>query len=455
MIVPVLPSSLGERFPAGFRFGTATSATAIEGASAPHERGRHVWDTFAAIPGHVLDGSRPDTTCDHVHRYVEDLDLLRALGAPAYRFSVAWPRVLPEGRGPVNAAGLDFYDRLVDGLLERGIEPTAVLHHWDLPQALEDRGGWTVRETIEAFGEYADLLGARLADRVAHWIPFHEPMSIAVLGYGIGEHAPGRRLVFDALPAAHHMLLAHGRAVTALRAHGAPSIGTSNGHSPIWPASLDDADIAAAKLFDAIWNGIPLDSLLLGRYPADLMPVLEHAVLPGDMEAIRQPLDFYGLSFYGAHRIEASPPDAPAPMRLAEIGGYERTDSGWAVVPESLTDWLVTATRRYRAVLPPLVVTECGAGYTYEPDERGVVEDVKRIDYLASHLGAVADAIAAGADVRGFFVWSLLDCWEWDDGYVTPYGLVHVDHSTQVRTPKASFGWYRDVVVGNRRRLAG
>lgn len=451
----MLPSSLGERFPAGFRFGTATSATAVEGASGADERGRHIWDTFAATPGHILDGSRPDTTCDHLRRYVEDLDLLQRLGAPAYRFSVAWPRVRPDGRGPVNAAGLDFYDRLVDGLLERGIEPTVVLHHWDLPQALEDRGGWANRDTIELFADYAQVVGERLVDRVSHWIPFHEPMSVAVLGYGIGEHAPGHQLVFDSLPIAHHMLVAHGRAVAVLRELGATSIGTSNGHSPIWPATLDDADIAAAKLFDAIWNGIPLDSMLLGRYPADLLPVIEDAILPGDMETIRQPLDFYGVSFWGAHRIEASPPDAPAPMRLAEIVRYERTDSGWAVVPESLTDWLLTASQRYHAVLPPLVVTECGAAYTYEPDADGVIDDVKRIDYLASHLAATADAIAGGADVRGFYVWTLLDCWEWDDGLLTPYGLVHVDHTTQVRTPKASFAWYRDVVEGNRARLAG
>jgi beta-glucosidase len=443
---------LAERFPAGFRFGTATSACAIEGASL--ERGKNIWDTFAETPGHIVDGSTPAEACDHVHRYAEDLDLLQRLGAPAYRFSVSWTRVLPEGRGRVDQRGLDFYDRLVDGLVERGIEPTAMLYHFDFPQALEDRGGWADRATADAFAEYADIVGERIGDRVAHWIPMHEPTSVAVLGYGIGEHAPGHDLVFDALPIAHHLLLAHGRAVEVLRGLGARSIGCSNGHAPIWPASLNDADLAAAKLFDAIWNGVALEGMLHGRYPVDLMPVMEEVIEPGDMATISQPLDFYGVSYYGAHRIRAAEPGGHAPIALAEIVGHDRTDSGWAVVPDALTDWLTTAGERYLGVLPPLVVTECGAAYSEEMDAAGEFRDEQRIDYLARHLNAVADAIARGADVRAFYAWSLLDCWEWDDGFVTPYGLVHVDHHTQVRTPKASFAWYRDLVLGFGRRMA-
>ncbi|GAB3854958.1 GH1 family beta-glucosidase [Nocardioides maradonensis] len=448
----MLSSVRTERFPAGFRFGTATSACSVEGASG--ERGRTIWDTFAATPGHIIDGSTPDVACDHVHRSVEDLDLLRELGASSYRFSIAWSRVLPEGRGPVSRPGLDFYDRLVDGLLERGIEPMALLHHFDLPQALEDRGGWANRASADAFEEYAAVVGERLVDRVAHWVPMHEPTTVVIQGYGVGEHAPGHRLIFDAVPLAHHLLLAHGRAVGVLRGLGARSIGSSNGHAPIWPASLDDADIAASKLFDAIWNGIALEGMLRGRYPADLAPVMEEVILPGDMETISRPLDFYGVSYYGAHRIRAADPGAPTPIELAEIVGYDRTDSGWAVVPEGLTDWLTATGERYPGLLPPLVVTECGASYNDVLGPAGEVQDDARIAYLAAHLEAVADAIARGADVRGFFVWSLLDCWEWDDGFVTPYGLVHVDHGTQVRTPKASFGWYRGLVAEHRRRMA-
>ncbi|GAB4008675.1 glycoside hydrolase family 1 protein [Nocardioides ultimimeridianus] len=442
-----------ERFPAGFRFGTATSASLVEGAS--DERGRTIWDTFAETPGHIIDGSTPAVTCDHVHRYAEDLDLLRELGAPSYRFSVAWSRVLPEGRGRVSASGLDFYDRLVDGLLERGIEPTALLHHFDVPQALDDRGGWADRASVDAFEEYAGVVGERLVDRVAHWIPMHEPTSVVILGYGIGQHAPGHQLVFDAVPIAHHLLLAHGRAVGALRGLGARSVGCSNGHAPIWPASLDDADLAASKLFDAIWNGIALEGMLHGRYPGDLMPVMEEVVQPGDMDTISQPLDFYGVSYYGAHRIRAADPGSPSPIELAEIVGYDRTDSGWAVVPEALTDWLTATAERYPDVLPPVVVTECGASYADEPDASGAIRDDARITYLASHVNAVGDAIARGVDVRGFFVWGLLDGWEWDDGFLTPYGLVHVDHRTQVRTPKESFAWYRALVGEHRRRRVG
>ncbi|MCL2543990.1 MAG: family 1 glycosylhydrolase [Nocardioidaceae bacterium] len=449
------PFTLGERFPAGFRFGTATSAAAVEGASAPDERGRHVWDTFAEVPGNILDGSTPEVAADHLNRYVEDLDLLGGLGAPSYRFSVSWPRVRPTGSGAINAAGLDFYDRLVDGLLERGIEPTVVLHHWDLPQALDDRGGWADRDTIERFGEYAAVVGERLVDRVAHWIPIHEPMSVAILGYGIGQHAPGHKLVFDCLPVGHHLLTAHGRAASVLRDLGATSVGCSNGHGPIWPASLRDADVAASKLFDAILNGVALEGMLLGRYPSDLMPVIEEAIEPGDLDVVSAPLDFYGISYYGAHRIGAAPPGADAPIALLEISGRERTASGWAVVPEALTDWMRVTTDRFGDALPPLVVTECGASYTYEPDAEGRIEDPKRIDYLRSHLGAVADAIDLGVDVRGFFVWSLLDCWEWDDGFMTPYGLVHVDRATQARTPKASYSWFAEVVAAHGRRVAG
>jgi beta-glucosidase len=453
-IVPVQAGTLGGRFPSSFRFGTVTAAPAVEGASGPLERGRHIWDTYADAPGAVLDGSTPAVACDHVHRYAEDLDLVQGLGARAYRFTVSWPRVQPEGRGRVSAAGLGFYDRLVDGLLERGIEPTVELYHWDLPQAVEDAGGWRSRDTVELFADYARTVADRLADRVAHWVPVHRPMSVAVLGYGLGTHAPGHRMLFDSLRVGHHLMLAHGRAVLELRAAGATSVGSTNGHSPIWPATLDDADVAASKLFHSIWNEIPLDAMLRGTYPADLAGVLADVVRPGDLQVVRQPLDFYGISFYGPHRVQAAAPDTPVPIQVVEIGGHPRTDNGWAVVPRSLTDLLVSISEKYADVLPPLVIAECGAAYNVEPDEGGVIRDDARIDYLGLHLSAVADAMDAGVDVRGFFVRSLLDGWEWNDGLVTAYGLVHVDHGTQVRTPKASYSWFREVVEAHRAGLA-
>jgi len=448
--VPVRPQTLGGRFPQGFRFGTVTAASAVEGASAPSERGRHVWDTYAATPGHVIDGSTGEVASDHVRHLARDLDLIGGLGAPAYRFSIAWTRVLPEGRGRVNAAGLDFYDRLVDGLLARGVDPVAVLHHWDLPQALEDDGGWLSRATVEAFAEYAGVVADRLADRVGSWIPIAEPAAEALLGYGLGEHAPGRRLVFGSLPAVHHLLLAHGRAVQVLRAAGAPSIGCVNAHAPVWPASTAEEDIAASKLFDSLWNLILLEPMLLGRYPADLAPIFDTLVEPGDLETISQPLDFYGISYYGPHRIGAASEGSDSPIARLEVAGYDRTASGWPVVPNALGDWLGMATARYADLLPPLVVAECGAAFADEVGPDGVVDDAARIAFLAAHLGSVADAIAAGADVRGFWVWSLLDGWEWDDGLVTPFGLVHVDHATQVRTPKRSYEWFREVVADHR-----
>jgi beta-glucosidase len=444
------PDDLAARFPAGFRFGTATAAQQIEGASTEDGLGPSIWDTYAAQPGRISDATTADVTCDHFHRYPEDVALLRELGAPSYRFSIAWPRIQPTGRGPANPKGLEFYDRLLDSVLEAGIAPLVTLHHWDLPQGLEDDGGWLNRDTALRFGEYAALVGDRLADRVPAWVPMSEPAVVAYLGYGIGEHAPGRELLFDSLPAAHHMLLGHGLAVGALRAAGAKEIGCAHNHAPMWPASDDPADVGATKLFDALWNGVFLEGTLLGRYPQDLMPLLEELIEPGDLATIRQPLDFYGINYYSPLRIAAADETSPSPFELAEVLGRPYTDSGWAIVPEALQEWLITTRARYRAAMPPIVITECGASYQVEPEADGTVDDQCRIDFLAAHLDAVANAIARGVDVRGFYVWSLLDCWEWEDGLSARYGLVHVDHDTQERRPKASFQWYGDLVAAHR-----
>ncbi|HWM72148.1 MAG TPA: GH1 family beta-glucosidase [Nocardioides sp.] len=439
------------QLPPGFRFGTSTSAYQIEGAADEDGKGPSIWDTFAAQPGRINDGSTGAIACDHYHRMDEDVELMRRLGVTGYRFSIAWPRIQPTGRGTPNSAGLDFYDRLIDRLLAAGVHPMATLYHWDLPQALEDDGGWLNRETIERFAEYAAIVGERYADRVEHWVPVNEPNVVTLMGYAIGIHAPGRKLLFEALPVAHHTLMAHGRAAIALRAAGATSVGCANNHAPMWPASDDAADVGATKLFDALWNGLFLEPMLLGRYPADLMPVLEHVIRPGDMATIRQPLDFYGVNYYNPMRIAAADEDAELPFDLVELVGYPTTDFGWPVVPDALREWLIMFRARFRAALPPIYVTESGASFGMGPDADGVVDDQPRIDYLDAHLRAVTEAVQRGVDVRGYYVWSLMDNFEWAEGFAQRFGLVHVDFETQVRTPKRSYGWYADLIAAQTR----
>lgn len=448
-------AALAGRFPPGFRFGTVTSATQVEGSADQGGRGPSIWDTWSAVPGRILDGSTPAVASDHYRRHSEDVALLARLGASSYRFSVSWSRVQPTGRGAVNAEGLDFYDRLVDELLESGVAPMATLLHHDLPQALEDDGGWLHPDTAERFAEYAAVVGDALADRVQDWVPISEPAVMTLRGYGWGDRAPGRRLLFDGLWAAQHALLGHGRAVVALRASGAERVGCANNHAPMWPASDDPADVGVTKLFDALWNGLFLEPMVLGRYPADLAPLLEDVVQPGDLATIRQPLDFYGINYYSPVRVAAAAPDGvegsdDAMFRFLEVLGHDRTDNGWAIVPEALQEWLIMTRARYRAALPPFVITEAGAALAGQTGPDGVIDDQERIDYLTTHLEAVANAIARGVDVRGFHVWSLLDSWEWTDGFVPRYGLVNVDHETQERRPKRSFAWYAELVAAHR-----
>ena len=432
--------------PPGFRFGASTASYQIEGAAAEDGKGPSIWDTFSHQPGTIADGSNGDVACDHYHRLDEDLDLMARLGLGGYRFSISWPRVQPEGSGQANSKGLDFYERLVDGLLARGIQPMATLYHWDLPQALEDEGGWLNRDTVDRFAEYAGLVAERLADRVEHWIPVNEPNVVTMLGYGVGTHAPGRALLFDGLPAAHNLLLGHGRAAIALRAAGAGSVGCANNHAPMWPASDDEADVGASKLFDALWNGMFAEPMLFGRYPHDLLPLLDPVIQAGDMATIRQPLDFYGVNYYNPIRIAAAEEDSPVPFEQLSIVGYPTTDFGRPVVPDSLREWLITLRARYRAALPPIIITESGCSYATGPDANGVVDDQDRIDYLDAHLRAVAVAVRAGVDVRGYYTWSLMDNFEWAEGYTQRFGLVYVDYETQARIPKRSFDWYAETI---------
>ncbi|HWC79921.1 MAG TPA: GH1 family beta-glucosidase [Pseudonocardiaceae bacterium] len=436
-----LPSGL----PARFLWGVSTSAYQIEGAVTADGRGQSVWDTFCATPGKIADGSTGDVACDHYHRYPQDIALMRELGIAAYRFSVAWPRIQPEGTGPVNPAGLDFYDRLVDQLCAADIAPVCTLFHWDTPQPLEDAGGWLSRDTALRFAEYAAIVGEALADRVAMWIPVNEPMVQTVYGYAIGEYAPGQTLLYGALPAAHHLNLGHGLAVRALRAAGAERIGTANHHSPIWPRTGAPADRAAATELDALVNGCFADPVLLGRYPEQL-----HAHLPAefaeDLPVIAAPIDFYGVNYYEPQAAAAPSPGSPLPFDLAPIEGYPRTSNDSVIVPAGLTEFLVALRRRIGPALPPVYLTENGCAGIDEPDAGGAIPDTHRIEFHTAHLAALAEAIAAGVDVRGYFVWSLLDNFEWSKGYGARFGLVHVDYSTQVRTPKNSYRWYQRLI---------
>ncbi|MEV0593923.1 GH1 family beta-glucosidase [Nonomuraea cavernae] len=429
-----------------FLWGTATAAYQIEGAVAEDGRGVSIWDTFAHEPGRVRDGHTGDVACDHYHRWREDLGLMTDLGVNAYRFSIAWPRIQPEGAGPANPAGLGFYERLVDGLLAAGITPVPTLFHWDLPQALEDRGGWLERDTAERFAEYAGLVAERLADRVPMWITLNEPFVHMAFGYGMGAHAPGRALLLDALPVAHHQLLGHGLAVRALRAAGAGQVLITNNCTPVWPASGSEEDLAAAVAYDALHNRLFNDPILLGSYPDLSAYGTEVEVRDGDLATISAPLDGLGINYYNPTRI-AAPTGDGLPFSDVGVTGYPTTAFGWPVVPDGLRELLTGLRERYGAALPPVYVTENGCSQPDELTPAGV-DDQARIAYLDGHIDAVGRARQEGVDVRGYFVWSLLDNFEWAEGYHQRFGLVHVDFATQRRTPKASYHWLR-------RRLAG
>ncbi|MET9894809.1 GH1 family beta-glucosidase [Streptomyces sp. NPDC006465] len=427
------------QFPPGFLWGVSTSAHQIEGAA--DERAPSVWDAFTAEPGHVKDGSTAAVACDHFHRYPEDVALLAGLGVDAYRFSVSWPRVNSPG-------GLDFYDRLVDSLCAADIRPVPTLFHWDLPAELD----WTDRDTAERFAEYAAVVAARLGDRVKKWITLNEPAEHTLLGHALGAHAPGKQLLFDALPVAHHQLLAHGLAVRALRAAGAGDIGIANSHGPTWAASDRTEDVEAADFYDLLLNRLFADPVLLGRYPEGI-----GELMPGDVESdlkiIGEPVDWYGINYYqptkvgapeGAE-IEFSGLTLPAelPFTVKELEGYPVTDFGWPVVPEALTELLVGFHERYGDRLPPVVITENGCSYDG-------IDDQERIAFLDGHVRALHRASEQGVDVRGYFVWSLMDNFEWAEGYARRFGLVHVDYDTLERTPKASYGWLRDALRAQR-----
>jgi beta-glucosidase len=440
------------RFPEGFIWGAATSAYQIEGAWREDGKGESIWDRFSHTPGKIANSGTGDVACDHYHRWREDVTLMQELGLGAYRFSIAWARLLPEGRGRVNQAGLDFYDRLVDALLEAGIQPFATLYHWDLPQALQDAGGWPARATAEAFVEYADLASRALGDRLQHWITLNEPFVSAIVGHLEGRHAPGHSDLDETLAAAHHLLLAHGWAVPVIRRNSPGArVGIVLVLIPQTPASPSAADRAAAWRHDGVLNRWFLDPLSARGYPADIVQHYGRPmgfVQPGDLEAIAASLDFLGVNYYsrGIVRSDAVAEAENAPRTA--FPGEERTEMGWEVYPTGL--YAVLGRLHFEYHFPELYITENGAACPDQIGPDGQVDDPLRVSFLKRHLTEAARAIAAGVPLRGYFAWSLMDNFEWAYGYRKRFGLVYVDYPTQRRILKTSAHWYRRVIAANR-----
>jgi beta-glucosidase len=447
-----------DRLPRTFRWGVATSAYQIEGAIAEDGRTPSIWDTFCRVPGAIDNGDVGDTACDHYHRMPGDVALMRDLGIDTYRFSVAWPRVQPGGRGPVNPAGIAFYDRLIDELLAQDVDPWLTLYHWDLPQELEDAGGWPLRDTAYRFADYAQLVYDRLGDRVRHWTTLNEPWCSAMLGYVEGVQAPGRRDFAAGFRAVHHLLLGHGLAAQRLRAaaRGPLDLAITLNLSTSNPATEAPEDVEAARSADGLGLRIYLDPLVHGRYPEDVVAdlALRGVQLPvedGDLEIINAPLDTLGVNYYFSMLSSGSAEDGATrdadglPIRRGLPYGLPRTAMGWEIMSDDFRELLVRLGRDYPRL--PIVITENGAAFADKPDADGYVHDEERIEYLAAHIAAVAGAREAGTDIRGYFAWSLLDNFEWAYGYDKRFGIVRVDYETQRRIPKRSAYWYRDTIL--------
>ncbi len=435
------------QFPTGFLWGVATSAYQIEGAAQTDGRGVSVWDTFSHTPGKTLGGATGDVADDHYHRYSADFDLLQSLGAQSYRFSVAWPRILPDGAGAINQRGLDFYRRLVDDLLRRGIRPLITLFHWDLPQALQDQGGWENREVAYRFAEYADVLYQALGDVATSWLTLNEPKTITTMGYISGVHAPGIQNPARAYVALHHMLLGHGLATQAFRARfpqgDAHQIGASLNLSPVYPADQAPGTAGAVTLQDGFENRLYLDPLLRGSYPADVVAALgahwpsAATIRPGDLEIISAPIDQLGVNYYNPVIVTAGP--------QMVTGRYLTSAASWEIIyPQGLYDLLLRLTHDYPGI--PLAITENGAPFEDTLDAQQAIDDPQRLAYIHDHLLAAHRAIQAGAPLREYHVWSLLDNFEWAEGYDQRWGIVYVDYATQRRYLKRSALWYREVI---------
>jgi beta-galactosidase len=448
-------------FPEDFVWGAATASYQVEGAVTEDGRGVSIWDTFAHTPGRIADAGTGDVATDHYHRFADDIRLLAGLGLKAYRFSIAWPRIVPTGSGEMNPAGLDFYRRLAEACLDNGVTPYATLYHWDLPQPLEDAGGWLVRDTAERFRDYAVATHEALSDVIRHWMTLNEPWCSAFLGYGSGEHAPGRTVGAESLKAVHHLLLGHGLAVQGIRSQQATStVGIALNPAPVYAASDSEADQDAARRADGLRNRLFLEPLLLGKYPSD---VLEDtgtsqwfAQHDSDLAVISTPLDFLGVNYYCPQTVAApaSGPISDPGHASAQPGsenviavdtGAERTQMGWEIEPGGLRDVLETI----NSLAPelPLYVTENGAAYPDVVAEDGSVDDEDRRRYFERHLEVCGQVVAEGLPLKGYFAWSLMDNFEWAFGYSRRFGIIHVDYATQARTVKKSGLWLRDHVA--------
>jgi beta-glucosidase len=452
-------------FPDGFLWGVATSAYQIEGAVDEDGRTPSIWDTFSHRSGTTRHGDTGDVACDHYHRFESDVELMASLGIRAYRFSIAWPRILPEGKASINQTGLDYYRRLVEALRANDIEPVATLYHWDMPQPLEDNGGWTNRDTAKRLEDFAAVVGAALGDQVERWITINEPWVAAFVGYSMGEHAPGREEIGAGILAAHHLLLAHGLAARAITETAGESaqVGPAINLAPITAASDSVEDAAAARRYDDQRNRWFLDPVLLGSYPAELLEeyvalVGEDFLHDGDLEVMSANLGFLAVNYYAPNRVAAAPAAKVAPTGSSSFGEWLRVDDrarqdvarttmGWTIEPEGLTEVLVRVRRDYRDI--PIYITENGAAFYDYVDPSGQVRDTERIEYLKGHFAAAHAALAAGVDLRGYFVWSLYDNFEWSEGYGQRFGLVFTHFGTQERIWKQSAHWYRDVIAAN------
>jgi len=467
------PKDLAKRFPDDFTWGVATASYQIEGATKADGRGPSIWDAFSNMPGRVFAGHNGDVACDHYNRWESDLDLIASLNMDAYRFSIAWPRIFPQGRGALNEAGLDFYDRLVDGLVERNIKVFPTLFHWDLPLALAGYGGWTDRDTAEAFAEYAAVVTRRLGDRIDALATFNEPWCSTYLGHWIGKHAPGETSIDAALAAVHVTNLAHGLAVQAARAeHPNIAMGTVINAQAIFPASDSAEDKAAAERSFQFNNGVFFGPIFNGAYDAEFEAALGDRlkIQEGDLAIINQPLDWWGFNYYFPATVRHADHDRAALTGVGAMGKFQsqedaasdflrlksvpsttsdvRTDIGWEIRSDGIAALLHQVYERYD--FPPVYITENGACYNMGPDENGVVDDQPRLDYIAEHLSVLADAKDNGIPLQGYFAWSLMDNFEWAEGYKMRFGLVHVDYETQARTIKNSGNWYKDVALAHR-----
>jgi len=440
-------------FPQGFLWGAATAAYQIEGAAREDGRGPSIWDAYAHRPDTTLGGATGDVACDHYHHLVEDLALMKELGLRSYRFSISWPRVLPTGRGRPNPKGLAFYDRLVDGLLEAGIVPNTTLHHWDTPQALHERGGWARRECVDWFADYARLMFERLGDRVAFWSTHNEPWVFAFVGYAQGNFAPGLSDTTVAYQVSHHLLLSHARAVQAFRQSGRRGqIGIVLSFSHNQPASVSEPDRRACTRVDENGTGLFLRPLLEGRYPEGLIEWIgPHApkVRAGDLAEIRQPIDFLGVNYYFTQSVSFHPHGGHLKAAISQVAdaGWGRTEMGWGVHPDGLRVLLLDLKKSCGDL--PTYITENGCAVRDVPDARGFVKDAERTRFLAAHIGAAHQALEAGVNLKGYYVWSLLDNFEWAHGFAPRFGLVRVDYAAQARIPKQSARWYREVIARN------